>query len=628
MSDPLSLPARPSLEQLRKQAKDLSRTDQVLLAEAQFRLAHRYGFASWPKLVHHVTAMSATGLAVYDELARRLVAAYTSGDFTAIREINWELGTAFVWDRELTPMQEQLPTWFASAARTPEQALDDARLLIARQMGFDTWAGLVRSVKPAGGGQADLGAIAGLYRIDHEKNTIEVHGPLASRHWDAVIAVIKEQGVTGLSAGGITDEALDRVSRLPMITRLLVEGALLTDAGMQHLARCTQLRELQVGGPKGAVTDRGLSVLRELRELRRFQSTWTPRISDAGVAHLSFCDNLEMVDLMGTPTGDGAINTLRGKRHLRLFKTGRLATDAGLVLLHDFPVFKTWQGGAGNLGLMCFDSEPNHLLLDGPFTDRGLASLQGLDGLFGLNFFWHVGAFSPDGLRVLANLPRLEMLGCEGKLCNDVAMRHIAAIPGLRMLMAQGTVASDDGFTALSKSRSLAFLWGRECPNLKGRGFAALAAMPGLNGLAVSCKYVDDRALATLPTFPALSQLLPMDVSDDGFRHVGACAQLEKLWCMYCRDTGDAATGHLAGLRNLKTYYAGRTQITDSSLEILGQLTSLEELEFWETRRITNAGLAALAGLPRLRKIGVSGAPRVTREGFRPFAAHVRTLYR
>jgi len=53
------LPQRPSLEQLRKQAKEhleiLRVADQsVTLAAAQHALAREYGFESWPKLVHHV----------------------------------------------------------------------------------------------------------------------------------------------------------------------------------------------------------------------------------------------------------------------------------------------------------------------------------------------------------------------------------------------------------------------------------------------------------------------------------------------------------------------------------------------------------------------------------------------
>lgn len=622
---PRRLPARPSLEQLRKQAKELSRSERIPLAAAQLRLAGSYGFESWPKLVHHVAAVSPSGLAMYDRLAERLAAAYTTGDFTAIREINWELGTAFVWDRDVAQMQQRLSGWFAAETRSPELAIDDARRLIARQMGFDTWDELVRSLTPAA---LPPGAPeARFYRINPATNTIEVHGPLPPHQWESVAAVIRHRGVTGVRAAAITDEGLDRIAGLDQITRLFIEGGLLTDAGMRHLTRLPRLEELELGGPKGAVTDRGLEVLRYLKELRRFQCCWTPGITDAGVANLSFCDRLERVDLMGTPTGDGAINALRGKQYLRHLKTGRLVTDAGLPLLHDFPVFQTWQGGTGNLGLMSFDTEPNHLLLDGPFTDKGIESLRGLNGVYGLHFFWHVGRFSPDSLRILAELPHLEMLGCDGKICNDVAMRHIAAIPGLRALLAQGTVATDDGFAALARSLTIEYIWGRECPNLKGPGFAALATMPALAGLGVSCKHVDDAALSTLPSFPSLRQLMPMDVSDDGFRHVGACAGLEKLWCMYCRDTGDVATGHLGGLSRLRSYYAGRTRITDRSLELLGRMSSLEELEFWEVAGITNAGLAALAGLPQLRRLEVGGSPNVTREGFAPFPATVRVDY-
>ncbi len=56
---PRRLPERPSLEQLRKQAKEhldtLRAADpSVKLAVAQHALAREYGFDSWPQLVHHV----------------------------------------------------------------------------------------------------------------------------------------------------------------------------------------------------------------------------------------------------------------------------------------------------------------------------------------------------------------------------------------------------------------------------------------------------------------------------------------------------------------------------------------------------------------------------------------------
>jgi ankyrin repeat protein len=62
MSVSRHLPERPSLEQLRKQAREhlkaLRAADpSAKLAAAQHALAREYGFDSWPKLVHHVEAM-------------------------------------------------------------------------------------------------------------------------------------------------------------------------------------------------------------------------------------------------------------------------------------------------------------------------------------------------------------------------------------------------------------------------------------------------------------------------------------------------------------------------------------------------------------------------------------------
>ena len=115
-----------------------------------------------------------------------------------------------------------------------------------------------------------------------------------------------------------------------------------------------------------------------------------------------------------------------------------------------------------------------------------------------------------------------------------------------------------------------------------------------------------------------------MDVPDEGFRHVERCAQLEKLTCMYCRDTGDVATEHIAGLSRLKHYYAGKTQITDRSLEILGGMTSLEEVTLSACNRISDVGLVHLARLPRLKRVSVDATARVSRAGIAVFPASVQ----
>ncbi len=58
----MQLPDRPSIEHLRKQAKRRRRRDNIALTQAQRELAREYGFASWPRLIHHVQAAGLTGI--------------------------------------------------------------------------------------------------------------------------------------------------------------------------------------------------------------------------------------------------------------------------------------------------------------------------------------------------------------------------------------------------------------------------------------------------------------------------------------------------------------------------------------------------------------------------------------
>jgi hypothetical protein len=560
--------------------------------------------------------------AYYESLATALVAAYDVGDAAGLDQLrkHYELPLthadvkAFVWQRVYDLRQR------SSQGGEPYLALHEARALIAREAGFGQWEALLdaatRNQRPPGTP----------FQISRKDSRIAPRRRLAADEWETLCGVTREQKIAGLDASGfMTDAILARVADLGHVTALHLGGSrAVTDEGLRHLARMPQLEVLDLSGCQ--VTDRGLEVLRQLPRLRRFQLCWRD-VTDAGIAALEGCEALETVDLMGTHTGDGAIRALAGKAHLRRFKSGRQVTDAGMALLHEIPAFKAWQGGELTYSLMDSEAGPTQLTLDGPFTDAGVAALAGLDGLFALSFFWHTPALTPTGLAALAGLLNLGLLGCEGQLCDDTAMRHISRLPRLRMLQAQGTVATDEGFRALSASRSLEFLWGRDCPNLTGPGFVALSSMPALKGLGVSCSQVDEESLASLARFPALRELMPMDVTDDGFRHVGRCTQLRHLWCMYCRDITDAATRHIAGLTALETYYSGKTQIGDESLAILSTLTGLRRLTFWETAAITNAGVAMLARLPRLEELSLEGLPHVTADVVSAFPPHVQVTY-
>jgi Leucine-rich repeat (LRR) protein len=95
---------------------------------------------------------------------------------------------------------------------------------------------------------------------------------------------------------------------------------------------------------------------------------------------------------------------------------------------------------------------------------------------------------------------------------------------------------------------------------------------------------------------------------------------------MYCREVTDRSTEHIKDLQ-IRYYYAGLTKITDRSLEILGSMPSLEQIELYECNGITDAGLPFLVRLPNLREVDLDGLPGVTLPGTKVFPPHVRVKY-
>ena len=629
---PLDLPVRPSLEQLRKQAKERrAAMPGARLAEAQFALARDYGFDSWPKLVRHVGALAHPAVEQQERIARDMIAAFHRGDEAAAARLNDLFHSAITIAQIRDFVRRRLSPLAGGAERIARFDLRDARLLVARLYGFDGWDAFVASsAAPPADGAPALSSTPPFYAVDEQRGIIAPRQPMSSRDWDTLIAVMRDRGLTGVDAYNMMDDGAlaTLAAAVPGVRVLKLHGSdRVTDAGLRHLASLHALEDVELGGWHSPMTDAGFAALHGLPRLRNVAAWGSRHIGDAGVrSTLASCPALEDVSFGGTSIGDGLIAALGGKAAVWRVFCGDGVSDDGLRRLHDIPRFQRWSGGERRYSLLDFHAGPTYAALKGPFTAAGLRSLAGLDGLFAVNLHWTSGAADGADLRHLASLANLGFLALDGDLCDDEAMRQIGALPGLRMLLAQGAAAGDAGFEALSASATLEYLWGRECANLTGRGFAAMATMPSLKGLAVSLKSLPDEALARLPRFPALRALMPMDASDDGFRHVGRCQGLEELWCMYCRDTGDAATAHVAGLR-LKTYYAGLTKITDRSLEILSGMATLERIQLHECQGITDAGVRRLAALPLLRELSIEGCRNVTRAGVTGLPSRVRVGY-
>ncbi|HVL67502.1 MAG TPA: hypothetical protein VM364_09590 [Vicinamibacterales bacterium] len=595
-----------------------------VLRDLQHALAREHGFESWQALKEAVATSAGEpaeapadrlAYAYYDGLAHDLVSAYATGDAAALQRLTAHFGTFLRHEDVRARVRERLS---AAGADAPGDALSlgSARTVLVHAAGFGDWSEFEQVV-------AGAPAARPPFAVVRREGIARPRRVLLAREWDALLTAMTDQALPALDARGqMTDALLERLCALPHVTRLDLAGsARVTDAGLRHLVHLPRLESLDLSDT--GITDAGLAVLRELPALRTVHLRHRA-LTDAGLSHLDSCANLERAAIMSRHCTDRVLGYLAGKPRLRHLELGGNLTEAAIPLLHGLPAFATWQGEAPTYALMDYTAGPTYLSLRplSAFSRGALSPIPGLDGLFGLNLDNPV--FRAVDLSPLARLPHFGWLGHDA---HDDAMAVIARLPHLRMLMAQDTPATDAGFTALSRSPTLEFIWGRRCYNLTGRGFRALSQLPSLRGLSVSCRNVQDDALATLPDFPSLTALMPMDVQDAGFRHVGRCERLEELWCMYCRETTDEATERIAPLARLRVYYAGATKITDRSLEILGRMPSLERLEFWNVPGVTDEGLKAVAGLPRLRRVQLHDMPRVTWAGAARFPPSVEVDY-
>ena len=576
------------------------------LRDVQRGIAREHGFDGWRHLVRALEARDAearaagqSALARYEMIVNVLLDAYRTGTSEAMERLyryTWHRRT---WSAFRTYAQLDLGKRPTHEGDDVDLSVDDARHLVAVEHGFPSWDAL-RSFTQSPRQERRLAAKPVLVSKPVDGDDPPV---FESRDWDEIMEFLAQNPDLRLDAEGqMSDEILADLCRIESLTAIDLGGSqLVTDDGVRHLGRLSGLKRLNLGGT--AVTDNGATIFRDLPALELVGLQWSA-ITDRGAQYLAHCQQLRRVELIGTRTGDGALAALARKPHLRELSTGTQVTDSGLRMLHEMPVFKTWHGGKPEFALTSYRSLPNHLSLRGRFTDAGIEQLRGLDGLFGLNLDDANLAITAASMEPLVSLPNLGWLAVDAK---DDWMPHIAHMPKLRFLGAQDTATGDDGWVALSQSRSLEMIWGRRCHNLRTRGFVALSEMPKLRGLSVSCLNVDDEGVAALPEFPSLRELMPMDIPDSGYRHIGRCKQLESLILMYCRNTTDAATEHLSELSSLSYYFNSYTAITDRTPELLSTMNSLERITFDACHGLTNRGVARLARLPKLRELRVAG---------------------
>ncbi len=151
------LPAHPDLEYYRKQAKHLQRTyatgdavararaaevlgdraaERFLLSDAQFVLAQEHRFRTWAEFRADIQSRSTTGDRPPSRLWGRGSGDYASRADTLLTELRRGDPGALARLRAYVPR-------CAAATDASTAELRDARLVIARELGFPTWRELV-----------------------------------------------------------------------------------------------------------------------------------------------------------------------------------------------------------------------------------------------------------------------------------------------------------------------------------------------------------------------------------------------------------------------------------------------------------------------------------------------------
>ena len=118
--------------------------------------------------------------------------------------------------------------------------------------------------------------------------------------------------VVKLGGGSKVDLVLSKVSQLPKLGELWMGSSDITDNGLRHLTRCSQLRKFSAASTD--ITDRGLIFLGKLKSLRYLDLANTQLTND-GLEHLKTLRNLEELYLWGEQITD------EGMLHLSYLKT-------------------------------------------------------------------------------------------------------------------------------------------------------------------------------------------------------------------------------------------------------------------------------------------------------------------
>ncbi|UCD51842.1 MAG: sigma-70 family RNA polymerase sigma factor [Phycisphaerales bacterium] len=439
----------------------------------------------------------------------------------------------------------------------------------------------------------------------------------------------------------IADDLIAPIARLMGLRRLGLASIRISPQALRCLAQLPHVEQLNT--PMG-LTDEGMAEIAKMKSLRILHVA-RDQLTDRGLRLVGSLPNLESLDLYGnaqmTDAGLAALTNLRLLRHMRLGVQGPF-TDRGMAHLAKLPALRVlWLDTHGITDTGLRELAQSRSLerlcicwLD-QITDRGIGYLRDMPQLKGLNLA-HLRLLTDTSLVHLAALTNLDDLHLSGGF-TDTGVEQLAGLKRLERLkisLWSGSPLTDRSLATVTKLPSLREL-AIEGMGITNEGAALLASLPNLESLLLTFPSLDNDTLKLLAGLPSLRELTFMssgDVTISGLNLLNELADLESLHASDIRP--DGAVLDLSNLRKLRSLSLSMWQevdrtgkshevtydtLRDSDLACLSGLTELEDLNL-VGRGLTDAGLAHLARLTKLKHLQLSGGPKVTDTSLRHLA--------
>jgi Leucine-rich repeat (LRR) protein len=448
-------------------------------------------------------------------------------------------------------------------------------------------------------------------------------------------------------SSGADDKMLGKISGLSGLQVLILDGAKISDHGLEALSALRNLQYISFSG--ASISDRGLERLLQSGSLVGLSLVGT-KIGVNGLKGLENCREMQFLNLHATKVDDNGLKIVGRCRNLRWLALNQTdVTDSGLKNLANCRAlsFLSLAGCSkvSGAGLACLDNMPALARLDlsqTKVTASGLAPLKCIRHLIVLNIS-ETGITASDLDKLKQPLSSPYTLYLQGKSFTDAALNqwhnalpavtirvmgakapdrilHFPERVSLGKLLYQPQYASllaDK--TKLGKAQGavtvpkLANLWLEV-------GYAA-AQDPSLltayspdffAGLDLRKVEIDD---ATLAKWAALKGLQALDLTDAGISDLGlkSLSGLNKLAALDLTGTliTNQGLASLATLPALTFLTLDRTKIGDKGLPVLQQCHHLQNLSLSRCS-ITDDGLASIAKCQDLHNLVLNYNPQIT----------------